>query len=57
MVFQGAGASIRRLKGVVDLSFSFNRHYDWPAVVTAHAKTHPVFVWSAHKKALVRIYF
>jgi len=41
-----------RLPPIVDLAFCEARHYDWPAVITAHAQTASVFLWSAFHRAL-----
>ncbi|CDJ56225.1 WD-repeat membrane protein, putative [Eimeria maxima] len=49
---QNGSLSVRKLKGIVSMSCSSVRHFDWPAVVTAHEQTPHVFIWSAHKKAL-----
>eukprot|EP00927_Polykrikos_kofoidii_P039823 TRINITY_DN34135_c0_g1_i1.p1 TRINITY_DN34135_c0_g1~~TRINITY_DN34135_c0_g1_i1.p1 ORF type:complete len:1018 (+),score=216.00 TRINITY_DN34135_c0_g1_i1:173-3226(+) len=43
---------ISRLPAVVDLAFSDVRHYDWPAVITAHEGMEVAFVWSASHMAL-----
>lgn len=40
------------LPPVVDMSFCEVRHYDWPAVVTAHENMDAAFVWSAEHQAL-----
>ena len=47
------GVNVKKMREVVSLSAASSRHFDWPAVVTAHAGTHPVFVWSAHRRHLV----
>ncbi|OEH75104.1 wd g-beta repeat-containing protein [Cyclospora cayetanensis] len=44
--------SVRRLRGIVSMSFSSWRHFDWATIATAHERTHQVFLWSAKNKAL-----
>mmetsp|Transcript_21979 Transcript_21979/g.58716 ORF Transcript_21979/g.58716 Transcript_21979/m.58716 type:complete len:1003 (-) Transcript_21979:63-3071(-) len=45
-------AHINRLPPVVDVAFCDVRHFDWPAVVTAHEQLDAAFVWSAEHQAL-----
>lgn len=42
-----------RLRPVIDMAVCEARHFDWPALVTAHEGTDAAFVWSAANKALV----
>mmetsp|Transcript_65631 Transcript_65631/g.182564 ORF Transcript_65631/g.182564 Transcript_65631/m.182564 type:complete len:1032 (-) Transcript_65631:123-3218(-) len=42
----------KRLPPIVDLDFCEPRHFDWPAVVTAHEGMDSAFVWSAQHMAL-----
>ena len=44
---------INRLSPVTSLGFAPIRHFDWPAIVTAHAGHSEAFVWSGHQQALV----
>eukprot|EP00928_Gymnodinium_smaydae_P019194 TRINITY_DN1733_c1_g1_i3.p1 TRINITY_DN1733_c1_g1~~TRINITY_DN1733_c1_g1_i3.p1 ORF type:complete len:963 (+),score=207.37 TRINITY_DN1733_c1_g1_i3:87-2975(+) len=44
-----------RLSPVIDMAFCEVRHYDWPAVVTAHEGTECAFVWSANNLALAPV--
>lgn len=41
-----------RLPPVVDMAFCEARHFDWPAVITAHEGSNVAFVWSMHNYAL-----
>jgi len=43
---------IRRLPPVVDMAVCVVRHYDWPAVVTAHERMDAAVVWSAFNAVL-----
>jgi len=43
---------VSRLPPLVDIAFCEVRHYDWPAVVTAHRGVDSAMVWSAANQAL-----
>jgi len=43
---------ISRLPPVVDMAFCHARHYDWPAVISAHEGVAAAFIWSAKHQAL-----
>lgn len=45
-------ADAARLPPLLDMVFCEARHYDWPAVVTAHERLDAALVWSAHHKTL-----
>uniref|UniRef100_A0A7S4VMH2 Small-subunit processome Utp21 domain-containing protein n=1 Tax=Alexandrium monilatum TaxID=311494 RepID=A0A7S4VMH2_9DINO len=54
-----AQSNIKKLPGrfthvppVVDIAFCYARHWDWPAVVTAHENTDAAFIWSGHVNQL-----
>ncbi|CAD7957554.1 unnamed protein product [Amoebophrya sp. A120] len=42
-----------RLPPIFQLSFSPTRHFDWPAVVTAHRDCRVAYLWSAQLQSLV----
>lgn len=48
----GVPSSNTRLPPVVDIAYCSVRHYDWPAVVTAHERCSSAFIWSAMHQAL-----
>jgi len=41
------GTEFDKLPPIVDMAFCSIRHFDWPAVVTAHEKLGVAFLWSA----------
>mmetsp|Transcript_91018 Transcript_91018/g.282852 ORF Transcript_91018/g.282852 Transcript_91018/m.282852 type:complete len:1016 (+) Transcript_91018:107-3154(+) len=41
-----------RLPPVIDLAFCQARHFDWPAIVTAHERMDAAMLWSAFNQAL-----
>eukprot|EP00930_Biecheleria_cincta_P003547 TRINITY_DN104487_c0_g1_i1.p1 TRINITY_DN104487_c0_g1~~TRINITY_DN104487_c0_g1_i1.p1 ORF type:complete len:1043 (+),score=177.02 TRINITY_DN104487_c0_g1_i1:67-3129(+) len=45
-------ASKNHLPPLVDIAYCRIRHFDWPAVVTAHDGINAAFVWSASHQAL-----
>jgi len=48
----GASPKAMCLPPVVDSAFSRARHFDWPAIITAHEGMDSVFIWSALHQAL-----
>eukprot|EP01054_Gregarina_sp_Poly1_P001792 Gregarina_sp_Poly_1__1791@NODE_1464_length_4069_cov_21_328836_g968_i0_p1_GENE_NODE_1464_length_4069_cov_21_328836_g968_i0NODE_1464_length_4069_cov_21_328836_g968_i0_p1_ORF_typecomplete_len1207_score221_11Utp21/PF04192_12/2_8e28ANAPC4_WD40/PF12894_7/0_12ANAPC4_WD40/PF12894_7/7_5e02ANAPC4_WD40/PF12894_7/0_013ANAPC4_WD40/PF12894_7/2_2e02ANAPC4_WD40/PF12894_7/61ANAPC4_WD40/PF12894_7/1_8e03Cytochrom_D1/PF02239_16/71Cytochrom_D1/PF02239_16/66Cytochrom_D1/PF02239_16/2_9e03Cytochrom_D1/PF02239_16/0_21Ut len=46
---------LRFLPAVSGVSFSRDRHFDWPAVVTTHQGMHQAMVWSVLNKTLVPV--
>ncbi|KAK2197219.1 bifunctional WD40-YVTN repeat-like-containing domain superfamily/WD40 repeat/Small-subunit processome [Babesia duncani] len=42
-----------KIKPITAISVSYQRHYDWPNIVTCHANSHVVRVWSGFRKCLV----
>jgi len=45
-------ARFQTVPPVVDMAFCYTRHYDWPAVVTAHENMDAALVWSAFTSTL-----
>lgn len=45
-------AAKTRPKEITAISASYQRHYDWPNIVTCHANTHQALVWSGYGKVL-----
>jgi len=46
----------RRLPPVIDMAVCVVRHYDWPALITAHEHMDAAVVWSAFNQALAPAY-
>ncbi|UKJ87763.2 hypothetical protein MACJ_000203 [Theileria orientalis] len=46
-------ASKAPLKLITGMSCSYQRHYDWPNIITCHSNTHDVHVWSGFRGALI----
>ncbi|CAD7955964.1 unnamed protein product [Amoebophrya sp. A25] len=42
-----------KLPPITTLSFSATRHFDWPAVVTAHRDCRTAYLWSAQYQSLI----
>ncbi|EAN33486.1 Utp21 specific WD40 associated putative domain protein [Theileria parva strain Muguga] len=45
-------SSKTKLKKITGISSCYQRHYDWPNIVTCHLNSHQVHVWSGFKKIL-----
>uniref|UniRef100_A0A3B0MEU8 T-cell activation-related wd repeat protein, putative n=1 Tax=Theileria annulata TaxID=5874 RepID=A0A3B0MEU8_THEAN len=45
-------SSKAKLKKITGISSCYQRHYDWPNIVTCHQNSHQVHVWSGFKKIL-----